>query len=301
MDSPDNERSNLKSDNMNRDTFPVHVDSPPPGGVILEHAAISDQGPARKTHEDTVAHYVPGESDILAQKGGMFVIADGVGGYGGGDIASREAARVFIETYYSENSLPDRAIKAALGEANLHVYDLAAKLRHPNLSTTLSGLAIVGSRYHLAHIGDSRVYRLRAHTAIELLTEDHSEAGELVKMQILSPDRVRSHPRRHILTRSLGSDAIARPMAKSGAVQVGDYFVQCTDGVWELVEDEEISTIVRLSAPAEACRALVDLCLTRAPSDNMSIQIVYVAAVDETAPKATGGFRQAIMRLFGGE
>lgn len=291
----------LMATNRNREPFPAPDLSLPGSGPFIAHASLRDQGPARATLEDTVAAEVPEDASVLAQKGCLFTIADGVGGYGGGDIASREAAAAFSQAYYADRAAPERAIKGALGEANLRVYDLAIEMKHPNLSTTLSGIAIVGSRFHLVHIGDSRVYRLRPRTEIELLTEDHSEAWQLVKMQILSPSRVRSHPRRHVLTRSLGSNAIARPTARSGDVQPGDIFVQCTDGVWEVIEDEEISAIVRMSPPEQACRSVIDLCLSRSPGDNMSIQVIRVLAVDETAPRETGGFRQAVMRLFSNE
>lgn len=282
------------------DASPAPAD-PPKSAIVISHAAISDQGPARKTHEDTVAHRVPDDPEVLAQKGAVFVMADGVGGHGGGDIASREAARVFIETYYSENASPERSAKIAVGESNLFVYDLGIKMRRKYLSTTLTALVIEGSRYHIVHVGDTRIYRIRPDTTIELMTDDHSEAGDLVKLNILSPDKVRNHPRRSNLTRSIGSEAVARPMAKSGAVQPGDIFVQLTDGVWELIEDTEIDAIARLSAPDDACKALIDLSLSRSPSDNMSVQVVHVIAIDESAPRNSGGLRGAILRLFGVE
>jgi len=272
-------------------------------GTTLEHAAVSEQGPARRTHEDTVTHSIPHDPDLLDQKGALFVIADGVGGHGGGDIASREAAKVLSAQYYESRALPERALKGAMGETNLHVYDLGIEMRHPLLSTTLSAIAIVGSRFHLVHIGDSRIYRLRENTDIEQLTDDHSEAAELVRMQIVRPENLRSHPRRHIVTRSIGSEAVARPMAKSGNVQAGDYFVLCTDGLWEFIEDGEISEIVRFQPVDVACRELVNLVLSRSPTDNITVQVVHVLTVDEEPIKAQGqgGLYRAVMRLFGSD
>ena len=272
-------------------------------GVMLEHAAISEQGPARSSHEDTITHKIPDDPELLDQKGSLFVIADGVGGHGGGDIASREAAKVLTAHYYESRALPERALKGALGETNLHVYDLGVKLKRPLLSTTLSAIAIVGSRFHLVHIGDSRIYRLREHTDIEQLTDDHSEAAELVRMNIVRPENLRGHPRRHVVTRSIGSEAVARPMAKSGNVQSGDYFVQCTDGVWEFVQDSEISEIVRFNSPAKACSELLSLVLTRSPSDNISVQVIKILSVEDVPIKVqgAGGLYRAVMRLFGSD
>lgn len=272
-------------------------------GTVLEHFSITEQGPARKTHEDTVSHRIPDDEELLNQKGALFVIADGVGGHGGGDIASREAVSYLTTQYYEDHAVPERALKGAMGEANLHVYDLGISMRHPMLSTTLSAIAIVGSRFHLVHIGDSRIYRLRENTDIELLTEDHSEAAELVRMQIVRPENLRAHPRRHIVTRSLGSEAVARPMAKSGNVLPGDYFVLCTDGLWEYAEDNEISEVVRFSPVEDACRQLVDMVLSRTPTDNITVQVVHVLSVEDAPVKAQGpgGIYRAVMRLFGSD
>jgi protein phosphatase len=153
------------------------------------------------------------------------------------------------------------------------------------------------------HIGDSRIYRLREHTQIELLTEDHSEAADLVRMQIVRPENLRGHPRRHVVTRSLGSEAVARPMAKSGNVQEGDYFVLCTDGLWEYIEDDEVSEVVRFLPVEEACRELVDRVLGRSPTDNISVQVVHILSMEEEPEKAqgSGGLYGAVKRLFGSD
>lgn len=272
-------------------------------GTALEYGGLSEQGPARRTHEDTISHTIPADPDLLDQKGALFVIADGVGGHGGGDIASREGAKVLTTHYFESKSLPERALKGAMGESNLYVYDLGVKIKRPMLSTTLSAIAIVGSRFHVVHIGDSRIYRLREHTDIEQLTDDHSEAAELVRMQIVRPENLRGHPRRHVVTRALGSEAVARPMAKSGNVQAGDYFVLCTDGLWEFLEDDEISEIVRFLPPGQACREMVNRVLGRSPSDNISVQVVRIVSVDETLvkPQSSGGLYRAVMRLFGSD
>jgi len=268
-------------------------------GAVLEHTGLSEQGPVRRTHEDTISYTIPDDLELLGQK----VIADGVGGHGGGDIASREAAKVLSKQYIESNASPDRALKAAMGEANLHVYDLGMEMKHPMLSTTLSAIAIVGSRFHIVHIGDSRIYRLREHTDIELLTDDHSEAAELMRMQIVRPEDLRGHPRRHIVTRSLGSEAVARPMAKSGNVQAGDYFLLCTDGLWEFIEDSEISEVVRFLPVDQACAELYKRVLNRTPTDNISMQLIHIISMDEAPVKASGqnGFYRAVMKLFGGD
>jgi len=125
----------------------------------------------------------------------------------------------------------------------------------------------------------------------------------MVRMNIVRPENLREHPRRHILTRSLGSEPVCRPMAKSGNVQAGDYFLLCSDGLWEFIQDAEINEIVRFNTPDAACRELVDLVLTRSPTDNISVLIVHVLSVEDAPIKAhsPGGLYRAVMRLFGSD
>lgn len=269
--------------------------------TTLEHAGISDQGHVRDRNEDCIGCQVPEDPELLRRKGALFVIADGVGGHGAGDIASREAVACFTETYYASRWSPQRALKAAFGRANLHVFDLGIKHNRFQMSTTLSALAIVGGQFHVIHIGDSRIYLDRTGSAIEQLTTDHSEVGDLVRMQILNPDKVRHHPRRNLITRSLGSQTVARPMVRSGFIRLGDRFIMCTDGIWEPVEETVMSKTIASLGPADACQKLVDLGKAGQSTDNLSVQVIHVAAVeafDQKHASASGIFGK-VLRLFG--
>lgn len=248
---------------------------------MIEHAGLSEQGHVRFRNEDFVAHQVPDDSPAAQSKGFLCVVADGVGGSGAGDVASREAAETLIRAYYAAAKKPERALRDAISRANLHVYDLGLQAGSFRMETTIAAVAVTASHAYLAHVGDSRIYRIRRSGLIEPMTRDHSEVAELVRMQILAPENARHHPRRHIITRSVGNQPIVQSSLRVEALEAGDTFVLCTDGLWEPLEDAEIARVVTAHAPADACQALVSLALERQSTDNLSVQIVRVTEVDK--------------------
>ena len=253
---------------------------------MIEHAGLSEQGHVRFRNEDFIAHQAPDETPAAQSKGFLCVVADGVGGSGAGDVASREAAQTLVHAYYAGAKKPERALRDAISRANLHVYDLGLKAGSFRMETTVAVVAIAGAHAYMAHVGDSRIYRVRAAGQIEPMTRDHSEVAELVRMQILTPENARHHPRRHIITRSVGNQPIVQASQRIEPLEPGDTFVLCTDGLWEPLEDKEIAEIVRAEAPAEACQRLVALALERQSTDNLSVQIVQVTEISkEIAPQ----------------
>lgn len=271
--------------------------------TTMNHYGSSNQGRVRFRNEDFIIYRDPEDPELHAKKGALFVVADGVGGHGAGDVASSEAGRDIVESYYSSKAKPDRALKRAFAHANLHVFDIGIATNRLHMQTTLSAIAIVGGTIHICHVGDSRIYRVRPPSQIELLTQDHSEVAELVRMNILSPDKVRNHPRRSVITRSLGSQPVMQPMFKTDKTQPGDIFVMCTDGIWEPVPDKEIAMIALTYPPDQACEKLIEMGIERQSTDNLSVQIVRVLTVEEevaqAAPNITGwwgGLRRLLKR-----
>ena len=267
----------------------------------VDQAGISDIGLVRGKNEDCLGHHIPDDPVVLSKKGQLFIVADGVGGYGAGDVASQAAVAELIKSYYASSRRPEKALQNAIAHVNLHVFDLAIETNHHRMQTTLSALVLVGKMFHIAHVGDTRVYRARKNTQIEQLTNDHSEVAELVRMKILSPDKVRGHDRRSIITKSVGAETIVRPMLRTGEIRPGDRFVMCTDGAWESVEDDEIGQIATSREPTEACAEIIRLAIERNTRDNLSVQIVHVLEVVEdrlpVESALTVGLRQ-IRKLF---
>src|SRR5262249_42302420 len=216
--------------------------------------------------------------------GGPARRAGGVGGHAGGEVASRTAVESLIAEYYSpsNHSRVEPALRHAVQTANLRVHDAA--MRNPELrsmSTTLTALALAGTSAYVAHAGDSRVHHWRR-SRLQLLTSDHSEAAELVRMRLAAADKLREHPRRNVLTRTLGSRLILRPDFLRQPVEPEDRFLLCCDGLWAELEDDQIAGLLGEGGAQDACAALVEAALREA-SDNVSAQVVRVVA---TAPDA---------------
>lgn len=266
----------------------------------VEATGRSEAGPHRETNEDFIGAFEPDESSGIERRGYLYVIADGMGGHLAGEVASATAVATLREEYYAPagHARVEPALRRAVQAANLRVHSLG--LRHAeyrSMATTLTSVALVGNCGYIAHVGDSRAYLWRD-GQFKLLTSDHSEAAELVRMRILRPDRARDHPGRNVLTRTIGSAMISRPDFIRQPLSPGDRFLLCSDGLWSEVEDVELAEVVGDCSPAEACRALMDLVLARGCPDNASVQVVHVLGVS-TDERPTGNRMTWLSGMFG--
>ena len=159
------------------------------------------------------------------------------------------------------------------------------------MQSTLSALVMTPGEAHLGHVGDSRVYRLRE-GELELLTTDHSQVMELLRMHIISPEQAIEHPARYALTRSVGGDITVRTEVRNERLESGDIFLLCSDGLWSNVTSSEIAEALRRE-PADSCRRLVDLALDRGGDDNATAMAIRVCQAGQR-PEAPQGWR----RLF---
>ncbi|HJZ47319.1 MAG TPA: protein phosphatase 2C domain-containing protein [Roseiflexaceae bacterium] len=270
--------------------------------ISIDCAGLSEQGPVRDNNEDCIACHSPADPSVLLRKGALFVVADGVGGNRAGEVASREATQKLIDCYYASTKRPRAALQSAFQQTNLHICDLGmSNPAYRRMETTLSALVLVGNQLHIGHVGDTRIYQVRE-TSIQQLTRDHSEVGELVRMQILTPEEAQHHPRRHIITRSIGGDLMTQIDFHTEAVQLGDCFVLCTDGLWESLAPAEIVEATLGVTATESCRRLVELALERATTDNLSVQVINVVELNDNRPDPSqrkNGFLQRTFGLFG--
>jgi protein phosphatase len=268
----------------------------------IEHACLSEQGPVRENNEDYITYHSPGDSVSLINKGHLFVVADGVGGNRAGEVASQQGAEELVKLYYGDSKKADKALREAFTQANLHVYNMGqSKAEYRRMETTLSALVLTNKKIHIGHIGDSRIYRVRS-SEVEQLTSDHSEVGELLRMRLINAEEARHHPRRNVITRSLGSELLMKADYQSLPVEEGDIFVLCTDGLWEPLEDAEIAEIVRQNPASIACQKLVSLGIERGTRDNLSLQVIKVLEltieqVEETVQK--NGIIKKAFRFLG--
>jgi serine/threonine protein phosphatase PrpC len=245
----------------------------------LEVASLTDVGCQRENNEDSFLYWEPEADGELQRKGRLAVIADGMGGYEGGQEASRLAVETVRDVYNSVVSDdPHVALLEAFTRAHERIQAHAGQ--HPELhgmGTTCTALVIRDRQLYFAHVGDSRLYLVRG-ASIARLTRDHSYVGRLVETGIVRAEDAEKHPQRHILTAALGAGLeVAVQSAQQGMVlQDADNLLLCTDGLWGVVNDQELETAVKGATPAECCAALVKLALQRGGPDNITVQVLRV-------------------------
>jgi serine/threonine protein phosphatase PrpC len=253
--------------------------------LIVQAAAQSNKGSVRANNEDAVGSVQPTDPTERDRKGLLFAIADGLGGLNAGEVASATALTTLLEEYYAPSNAGriEPALRHAVQLANLRVHDLAQKhVEHRGMGTTLTALALAGTTAYVAHVGDSRLYRLRR-GQLSQITADHSEVADLVRMRLVKPEMARDHPSRNVLTRTVGHQLMLRPDFAREPAQPDDVFLMCTDGVWSELEETELAEMAGAADPEDACRQVIDLCLDRQCDDNVSVQVVRVLEVDSGA------------------
>ncbi len=232
-------------------------------------AGLSITGPVRADNQDAIL--VPAAS-ASRFPGSLLALADGMGGYSHGDIASNLALSQVAQVL---RSCPPGAnyakyLQKAAENANLEIYKTAQQLGGERMGTTLLAAYLSGNFLHLAHIGDSRAYLIR-NGQTTCLTSDHTTVGELVRARMLPPEYVRSHEQRSILTRALGLALFVQPDLSQIKLQPKDWIVLVSDGVWAAVEDSQFGETAQKSARAQGfCENLLDLAIAQGSDDNCS-------------------------------
>ena len=144
------------------------------------------------------------------------------------------------------------------------------------MGSTLTAAFVVGKFLYLAHIGDSRAYLIR-HEKITCLTADHTVVGDMVRSHLLSPENLRTHAQRSVLTRGMGLELFVQPDLSQTELQIGDRIVLCSDGVWSVIEDEELAL---LSGQADTVKTLteniIDRAVERETDDNCSVIVIQI-------------------------
>lgn len=237
----------------------------------ISGSGLSVTGIVRENNQDSI-HLSQGSPE----QGLLFAVADGMGGFSGGEIASSLALEV-LQNAHSRLSQPDPSfLKRAVERANLAVYQKSQQLGQGLMGTTLTAAYLLGNTLWLAHVGDSRAYLLRGDKTT-LLTEDHTLVGDLVRAHIIPPERVRTHAQRSKLTRAIGMGLFVTPDITQHNVQTGDRLLLCSDGLWGSLPDEDIARLASdLSSPAEQAQRLVDAAIQNESDDNVSVIVTHL-------------------------
>ncbi len=243
----------------------------------MKFSAISDRGLVREINEDYYG--------IISDCPGIeaaFIIADGMGGHNSGEVASRIAVESVTKAlqnnpaeFADSGQIPDR-LEMLVVEANREVYIKSMDNSGDHgMGTTMTLAVISGDMIYIAHVGDSRLYLIR-NSEIKRITTDHSYIEELVKKGSLTREEAERHPQKNIITRALGLPGDIEVDRYDLKIEDEDSFVICTDGLTNMLTEEEIIRIAAGSDPEEACSRMVEAANGNGGEDNITVIVIRI-------------------------
>jgi len=233
----------------------------------------TDAGRTKEINEDNL---------FIDEDIGLFIVADGIGGHNAGEVASEIAVKVISSTIKEKianrnNINMSTVIKESISKANDEIF----KMSRGNIGLNGMGstiiLALLNKRkLHIANVGDSRAYLIRNNT-INQLTEDHTLVSTLVRMGKITKEEAKIHPRRNVITNALGVNERVESYIKSTNIRKSDYILLCTDGLTDMLDDEEIRAIVvsKNNSIDEKCKTLVRRANERDGKDNVTVILIW--------------------------
>jgi protein phosphatase len=250
----------------------------------VELANSSDVGCIREGNEDYFLYIEPQDDEEFARLGRLILVADGMGGCAGGEIASKLAAESIRDVFLSaQEDNPRAALIAGFQAAHQAILDLAQQ--EPELrgmGTTCSAAILKNGQLYYGHVGDSRIYLIRDGRA-EPITDDHSLVARMVRDGLLSPEEAEHSEQRNLLTAALGMDL--ESLAGDFPLQpldliVGDVILLCSDGLHGVVSAEEMAQATVNRPLTQACQELVGLARARGGPDNITVQLLGLKRVE---------------------
>jgi len=288
-----------------------------PNGIHLAAATDSDAGDVRRSdpnEDSTLVLQLQRIHESISTPMGVFIVADGMGGHDNGQLASRVAINVIAERMVrellnaplqveksgqsgqsvqpadellagkgsellagkgSEETLVS-LLQGSIEDANAAICQINQREK-TDMGSTITGFMIVGEHAYILNVGDSRTYMVRA-GQIYQLTNDHSLVGQLVAGGLIQPDDVYTHPQRNQIFRSLGDKMNVQVDIFKQQLLPGDILLSCCDGVWEMIRNPQIESILNTaSGPQAACAQLVETANANGGEDNISVVVVYVS------------------------
>ena len=241
---------------------------------MIKAYAKSDKGNVRETNEDYF--YISNSLDQIQ----LFLLADGMGGYNGVEIASQlaiQTAKNYIENNFKDIEKDRDSIIQLLGSsmeyANMVVYEKAKE--NPELQgmgTTLEICLIYNNKAYIGHVGDSRIYRVRKQF-IRKLTQDHSYVQKLVKEGTITKEQAEHHPQKNMLMKALGCNAFVEPDVMVKGFLKDDILIMCSDGLSNMVDQQTIYEMASKNIE-QATKDLVQLAKDRGGYDNITVVII---------------------------
>ena len=251
----------------------------------LDVAQLTDVGRKREHNEDNMAYVIPKDQLVMAKKGALFIVADGMGGHAAGEVASEIAVDTVSNVYYQDDS-DDAATSLlhAIKRANALIHQRAAEnMLRSGMGTTCVSAVLRGNMAYIANVGDSRAYLVR-NGQVKQVSQDHSWVAEQVRAGLLTEDQARTHAQRNVITRCLGTQPDVDIDVFPEQLEEHDAIVLCTDGLSGLVSDDEIRRIVAQSAPQESVYHLVERANENGGPDNITAIVISVQEVGWEPP-----------------
>ncbi len=263
---------------------------------LIEVASLTDAGTERELNEDCCGSLLEGSDRAV------IAVADGVSSSEAGEVASQMAVEATLRAFREESpSLgAGQRLYRAVQQANIEIYDRAVAVPElRGMATTLTALAVDGGDLTAVHVGDSRLYLVRQ-GRITQLTKDHTLAAERARLGLMGKEKARRHADRSVLTRSVGRELIVSRDRISAELEPGDLLLVCSDGLYNVLGDEELARLATGRDAASACRALVEAANARGTPDNLTAAVARLLGARARAP-GPPGLAARLRRLLGGD
>jgi PPM family protein phosphatase len=233
-------------------------------------AGLSDKGVVRSANQD--AYYIDPD-------GRFFIVADGMGGHAGGEEASRiaiETAHTYLDRHWtSEPDTKNLLVQALIAANDAIIADQEQNTQRSDMGTTVVLILFRDDLVWSAHVGDSRLYRLRG-DKLDAITEDDTWVARAMKLGQLNAEEAKSHPLRHVLSHCLGRRDLRQINIQTQDITAGDLILLCSDGLTEEVPHDEIATHLKSAPLEQAAQALIDAAKEHGGSDNITVVIAAI-------------------------
>jgi PPM family protein phosphatase len=243
---------------------------------VAEQYAGTDTGRQRRANEDSHLARAP-----------LFVVADGMGGAQAGEVASRIAIESF-QSGLRDSAAPESALAELTRQANARIHELShSHAEQAGMGTTLTAVYVGEHEISIAHVGDSRAYRLRD-GVLERLTDDHSLVDELLRQGRLTPEEALEHPQRSVITRALGPEGAVEVDTRSYSARGGDVYLLCSDGLTTMLSEDRLAELLLARATLrEAGEALIVAANEAGGRDNITVVLLRLEELDASVTPPT--------------
>ncbi len=236
---------------------------------------LSETGPSRSNNEDAIVHFQP---DGLNGETLFAMVADGMGGHNAGEVASgiaTDTARHYVQNHAAKDA--PGMLKGMFAEIHRSILaSAAANPEQEGMGTTGTAVFIRKNKLFYGHVGDSRLYRYAEGTLMQLTT-DQTLVSQLIREGKLQPGETATGDMKHLLLQALGTAADIQPeLSKSIFIRKDDCFLLCSDGIYDVLSDEEIKALLSMQQPSFAMECIKSLCYARRGNDNFSVILITV-------------------------